>query len=1559
MYTDKIDDLIDKTLDIFYNVVTKDSRFTKLLKEINFVKYQKDTNDMLLSYMETVNNNDIKEIIKDSYKIKTVTDVVKKYIMYYFFVYIGFFYKNKQDIFINNIVEFTQNQSKYKLSVPEFFNSSSNRKIVDLTILSKNILKIVNNPKDTVKDSDTVRAGEFLEFFGKEFVNATFKLESTNGKVTEQAHNIIKTVIISELYLNDDKQSLVQLLEDATVKKGKFIYIDIVVPLKEVVDLSTVEELLPPEKNVLGKAHDIYKMLVDYENLDNKDKDVDEKILELINSKIVVPVSEDFLLYHKDTEKYDAAYDPSKDRDSTKIKYITSKINTTTEYYSESAKKNKKLKDTIDKYFFTPLLNRKAVLINNAEDIRIINKIHNIGVKKQQLIELYNDLIDFRKYPYINFKDMSKDGFSIKLNKTVDVVRSTSFGKKDRKTLQMRVGSEEQIINIVGFMIPSKSVSTHCVTSSNVHMIQDVNFKNKNDNIKYPNGYTGTNRYIRHTLMKRDPKQHVLWMFDLNKDNVKVDSYEQIKDMSKDQQMKYIVSRLHNDTTDYIQSYIEEYMNKSNVSFYNFYNTVHKVRKNVLDISDSVVHSLEKLLYTEKYIHSKNEYDNNEDLFPGMYGDIVKLPVVSKKSTKVKDKKFSAPPVCQHNLTWDSIMAAKKKSISRFNDQLYNFVYKYVLENSEGDYVCKSCGVQVDIKTYVDDGNYDDAGNFVLHSKPVHSDLAEVYEYQKYKDSVRNIDKLLEKIADIHNTTNLSGTSISTKIKRHSLIKNVIDLLVAHNKLFDKMYKNRDTQLMYSLPQDISNLFVFDLEDSLYRYSSTDKDHYKPIKRNNILIYTVFIFILEQSEHSIISMKTNKTCNYYMFDKFGLNMFDNIRIKDSVGTTTPIQQYPLLCYIIYYISCMIVKYNMWYSSTTGKRTEKILLQKTVVVTLIDFINSVTEVYSKNKNSQIHNMVSVRFFRHLHNLFSTDHIIKKIADNEKNKIVTVNNQKKFITSKIKSVSLSGKYFPIYNRDTLYNGHHNFNRCRIAVNYIPKSKHIVQRLDNISNLTNCSTGEFHRWVPQGKIVVCSVCNVQLNKLKLDTELTNKIVKLYKKKLLDKVSNKYCSIGKLKPEVCKLDSKQIEIELEKIHDKKSIVETKIDDNNEVVDKLKSVYSKTKRHKEDYFNHINTFIKYVEDIIGKNININNENVFTDHDMYIINHDHNGFSIKNPIILHDKDNKIVFQKNNIFFKKDVVYYTNFKLNNMNVYYDAVTGLLLGYKEPNKEYSYSKVKGVYIKINYSVLNKLKFIGYPKKYMNIEQSKQKYFYKNKNNIIKKIVSDINRERILNLKKILVDVQRYIYKIKNTLKIETEDIIIKKYADKLSNIVTTNKDNEYSFLKDWEEVKNKLFFQELGDKDINIDPDATYISVDEASNYDYHGNVILFYIIKEFKKLIDYNPTKHIKISIVYFIFDMINQFHDSFNDEFKVNNLEIKRFNKIISSKAYIFDVQEKGHGIHDSQSEQLSGKTEGFYGDYVDEDDVVDSDEEERRDIDREEFEAIDVDGEIDYQIDYIDGVNS
>ena len=61
MFINKIDELIDKILDDFYsNIIIKNKIVRDILKEVNYIKFQKDINNVIINYVSDlpkVNHN--------------------------------------------------------------------------------------------------------------------------------------------------------------------------------------------------------------------------------------------------------------------------------------------------------------------------------------------------------------------------------------------------------------------------------------------------------------------------------------------------------------------------------------------------------------------------------------------------------------------------------------------------------------------------------------------------------------------------------------------------------------------------------------------------------------------------------------------------------------------------------------------------------------------------------------------------------------------------------------------------------------------------------------------------------------------------------------------------------------------------------------------------------------------------------------------------------------------------------------------------------------------------------------------------------------------------------------------------------------------------------------------------------------------------------------------------------------------------------------------------------------------------------------------------------------
>ena len=1558
MYINKIDDFFNNIIDNLddYLSIKNDLMKKTILQEKNFVKYQKEINDLVLSYLNIIDLKLLDELIANTTDRNKVINIISKYVWYYFFFYVGIHYKGTEDEFINNIVEFSNNQHKYEYRNDEFFNSQSNGIIIKYFRIFRNILKILQDENEAailaqqIEYRDTI---EILNNIGKDIIEASFKTSNTNQNYS----NIIKLVLIIDIYKKQTRKILNDIIESST--EDEYMYIDIVVPNKTNIDYNMIESVLPTNDVENGLANDFWNFLLENQNKNLKYVMMDDKITELMESKLVVPISEDLLLFHKDTELYETEKNKAlkKKMETTKIKYIVNKIESMVNYYSPEIKSDPQKQLALKKIFYLPLIDRRAILVNEYEDIDIINKLINLNIKHN---EYFSELAHYKVYPYINFKDFKKYGYYLTLTKTINCVRNVSiaetdeFKQKIRNRLQLRTAGKNVPVNIVGLMIPTNMTSLFCLQTNDVIDITKLNKDNKN-------GYELVLDFLTNSVFKEIKyRSSVYWIFNLENDIVQFDNYDQENKLTSEEQIKLILYKLYQAIKSEIYNFIINKISNNqmiNQSFRLFNQIKQKFLK--LDRNDYEFANLEKVIIFDKSVKSSGKYDINEDIFHGIVGQIIKLKHIGPKilnpvrkiilnineviKTKEIEKDDYVVGLCQHNVTWDSILNIRKSNPNKFSDLLYQFGEKYIIETTDKDYVCKSCGTLLDIKKYINESHYDETSQkFKAISTLMEIPLEEIKEYSKYRNAIGSLDKLIEKIAIISNIPYFVGAQ-QVKWRRKAIIKDAIDIILLNNILLKKNYKERkeNSFKLYGIDKKLSNIFVFEFDNSIFLFTSIEKDYYRLYKYNNVIAYVIILMILEMNESNLIYMSGDKKglCNYNIFEKYGQTLFGGIKIIINKDFDTEyILKYPVFCYILYMMSCMISKYGMWffdqYPPNADKKKFQPTIQKIIINTTIDLMNNIIENSVAKKNDRTYDIILIKFFDRLQNLFPKGELL----DIFKPEKIAIKNIKSSRDVKIEPVLLSGIHQIQYRPSNYINCPNQREQGKIRIDNLTKYY-------NISYATNGLDGHFHVWiVDKNKQSVCEICGVLLSDAtnrKSDIKITADILYNYKYFKLQKIATKYCLKGGLHQFVYDMDKKKFictkcknpetyqytKKELDTLENvlkaKVEYVEYLTSDKSvkkgryidEIISNLINNYNKNSPVDSNY-KYIYNFINNINNIIG--IEIGSDINIVDN-IYIINHDYLGYPLKEPLRLTDKDKKI-FIKYNEFFKKNVFTYTSSENIKTDVYYDVISYALLGYKELNKDYVISKNHNIKLIIKYSIIEKLKILGYESSNIDVaekvedKQDKLNVYSKidlNKidKTFVQEIIKNIIRERIRNLKKIISEFQRFIYKIKNGYVKENVEgdafyTILEKYSKKLKNINLYDSTGKNKIFANWKIINYYLFLSDASDLQFNV---PNIINVEMLSNIDKTGNVILYYIVSELNKLLEYNNDKLMKTNIINFYFDFINYAFDLFNIESITNNFQVKTFMVAIKYTDYVLssiDYETVTHEIYEEEEEE-------------------------------------------------------
>lgn len=1606
MYINKIDDLIDKVIDDFYvSIIEKNEILLKIFSEPNFVKYQKEINQIIINFTKSINLSEIKELVKSNDAVHAISEAIKRYVAFYLFLTIGFNYSSKDETYINNVVEFTKNQPEHNFKIDNFFSSESNALLIKYNTMIKNILNLldadqakINMLKTKPDYKDTIL---FLNDLGSDYITKNFILSNLGKSKTMQAHNMIKTIIVSLMYRVHEKKNFFRLLEMTENLDGEYMFIDIVVPTQKYIDFNSVEKLIGSSPAVKNLAHYLWQFVTDYEDaMQQPPMSIEEKIILLIQSGILYPICDDFLLYHKESERYDKMVDPSKikKKEDTKIRYIINKIDTTSDYYSEQIKKDEKIKNSIKKNFYVPMLNRKAITVNNNEDIHIINKFLNLGKRSVENNEYFNDLVNYKIYPYINFKDFEKYGFSVTLKKTIDIVRYVSIAKEgefkqnSKTPLQMRTGSKDMTINVVGFMIPTTLTPIQCLKPSDIIDVRTLDPKNQN-------GFDLVMKYLQDSDIGMKKKaSSIFWLFDLEKDNSTENKqeYDQTTKYSISDQVKHVVSALYDSIlSELYYSIISKLEKREKLDLQTAYRVLRMHEKKILKFPDNneLYKGLENKIYDliEKITPS---YDTNEDIIYGLTDDAIKLPAYpgppadkfqvvkvdlsNLNEYGVEDEKEIVDGICQHNVSWDRISSIEKTNLKQYSDELYDFIQQYVIENVDQEYVCKSCGYQLNIKKYITDGVFDDdTQRFITYSMPMDVPLEDVQEYEKYKTTIRNMDKLIEKIAIVSGIPHLTKSSVNVKWRRKTITKDLIDLLLENNKKLKPKLKERGEQAtkMYGISSDLSKLFVFELDNSIFVFSSKDKDQYKPIKQNNIISYMVFLIMLEINDSHITFMGGDKKglCNFAVFEKILHHLFGGLKIRiNSKGELADITEYKILCYLIYIIGCSVVKYNMWYfdyPDQSQKKKYAPILQKMFVHTVVDVINSVLENAETSKSSHLYEMISIKTFKKLEGTFKNNEMYERLQNDGKSSMS--GERKDFILTKRSLVNLSGKFTPMtYDLPIRV-------VCKMPRFTISQRRGKKQKFYNINNITNCPTGQFHEWGTKDGKFTCTLCGLIARSLQLSEKDTNDAMANFKIVRLQTLASKFCSddgllhqfvsneksemvctkcgfddkhkytsseLGKLEKALDNEKKNQITDVIEKV----SFVRSDIDKEKSYTEKVVEYVKKAYKSNKEQFSFMNELIDELQSVVGKETG---SDIFLKENSYVINHDHLGYNLDKNIVITDTNNKIFYKQQHPFFKTDVIYYSSYKGGKIDTFYDATTKILLGYKEESKNFVINKKQEMRLIINYSIFNKLKMLGHTSQFVNIEdqydeliEGRENIPNIDKENIAKTILSNLVRQRILNLKKVITEFQRVFFRILNNFNraLPEDDseffsgkfnMFVDKHRKKIQDLSIFDSKGNHMVFKHWKGIIRGFYAEDVTEIKYDFEKTKT-VNIDDVNKMDDSGNMILYFITSEFTKLLKYNTNKILKLAIAHFIIEFINISFEMFNNEKMVNNIDIKRFSYMLASSTYIQEITEKVG----------SEEGVGIYNEPKDPDAENDVEVKEEITDDQEEHEALDVD---------------
>lgn len=1573
MYVNQIDLLFDSLLDKLYLMLNKKNSFKEFNKDTNFVKYQNNILKLIKEFINNINEKDILNIISKKNNLSIILNIIKRYCAFYIYLGIAYYYPGGRDLYVTNIIESSKYQKDATIQIQNFFNSDNNAKVITFFTNIKDILELKQfKTMDRIKivlNNAPIKYRSTIELFnelGEDYIIDNFL-------VKDNFHKILKTLIFRQIYLTEEKNELVKMLSDKEKDDAEYKYIEIIIGAEDkLVDYTVIEKFIASTEYHRRFGDEIYKFLEDNKNI----KDVvvrkgKEFVTFLFNNKKIIPITEDILRIHKKTETYGSETD-TKSREDTKIKYIMNKVNQVVNMNSEMYKKNPKLKKDAEKYLYKHESHRNAMLYNDNEELNIIQKLE----ESEQAIDadFLVDLENIRKYTYINYKKMSKDGIKLRTPKTIQAVRLTNITNKKEDPIEIRIGHDNIDLDVVGIILNQSDRKLECYKTTDLVDVRKL--------IKTENGFEA---FIK-SMSKNDNNKLFYWLFDTKKDVIKLKEYKNVSSMNVKKNIYTMIEQIYNKYIEIVKNKIENYIKDlQNITFWNLENIIDKYNNKfkIFEQDPLLKNSIISNALNNKMKELDVIDDEVDNLIPGKTTKLIKLPVIDidnyerneivldDGTEKVVDDDIFDEAICHHHIKWRTIMTMSKKNSEEQNQAIFDFTKQYVKENERSEYICKSCKEVLNLKKYVYEGTYNkEADTFMTTSLAVNTDLYKIPKYSQLTRTIRNMEKNLEKIASSINLDWYLGNMPTNRLRRRLVIKDVIDLIEIHSEYLKAQPKDRMEQYAKKYNIKGSNLFFFPLKDDIFLVSSTDIDKFKIIKFNNVIAYLTLIMISEMNTGQLVGLKNDKMCNFFIYNKLKNQMMGDLYIRMDKKEKIALADIPLLSYTIYYFSCALTNNYIWLWQKNDKNKGYIFsVQKTIINTVVDLLNTLVEANMEENKNFLYEILVTRMKMKIKTVYNDPQILKRIEEESMSKIRidSKTNKVSYVTKKIKTLELVGEY-----KETILDDYYSI-YCDLKTAKLNSKRHIIKP-NKLNLLTNCPDGKFHKWSFDKNDLICSNCKQSYNELlkQLNTTISEKdnmkILEKIKLANLKKLTETYCLSGethelkddkcikcKINPDEYKYKEKEL-LELEKNLERKknafilnniNKMKRNIKKMNEKQENIKIIINKFNKRYDDLTknklgNYVSDFVDRMIKILGKKITVDGEEIYLNETIFYIDHDYLGNEIKNPFTISSKDDKIKRENNHKYFKVDIIYYRD-NAKKVFVYYNAITKQYLGYSEDNRKFKEQR-SSTNIIIKHSIYDMIMKMGLTNEYENIHHIDIRLQKETNENISKLgniLIEKLIRKRVDRLKSILSKARSLLYSVrnhsKNTSNYDTkEKNIINEFTKKLKKFNMRDKEGHNSVFKHLKYINDKSKINEIPEN-IKINIYKKYLNTNIITNLNNYDSKLIFFLVFNLNRLLDYNKDVGIKSTLTYFIIKIIQYL---FNTNYiGISNVELRKFDFLLLLSTPYMDEQFKGLG---------------YFEDVLNMDEIDDEKHKERDYDANEEMNSLDIDDyEKDDDIDY------
>lgn len=1137
---------------------------------------------------------------------------------------------------------------------------------------------------------------------------------------------------------------------------------------------------------------------------------------------------------------------------------------------------SEKIKEIFDKSFIIPITTEFKIQNNQ-------NKIKNVeGVNKIDTI-----LNDF--YKHIESTNQTED-FLINQMDLLNVI--DKYEKMDNKTLANNIKILKQIFD-----------SEYINYSSNP---KSISFNSDKQLLSLRKSKIVINDKLTNSINKdifrictKDTNIFISGLCFINdKEDVLIKNFESLQEYLKN----YKIPKIENNDIDTLLKLLK--FKKVFFAIYLFSSDPYIDINKLIDI---LLKDKEDFITNENKASRdiKENIDKNELVMYGYNENKINLPVfkVEKLNSDKEDDLENKNLVCQHIIDKRELELLKKqKKLIQYENLSYRFIKKYITQDFNGNQICKSCSEKINIKGLSSNlDNIAPGGSSLIN----YNNLENMQEYSRFGKTqtsdglINNMETLIIDFGNILNILSYSGFSFQQINVRKKLIKETIDVIINTRKTLYKEFKDIKEFIpsiikKYNLNTKYCDYFIFELNNKIYE--TTSKDVQQKRKRNNIVYYILFNFLLNLTKQNFIDSLNKKVPLlknfkniYEEYKKNKDNIFKNIKISYN-NEKVDILKFNVLCFYLYVISRILsqekYKNKIILSTDIKYKVISIEVQLYIIyslITLLDTVIDCAEFIKRNKGNQKITNNEIQYWEilknkydyQMNNIFSDQSLINDFYYVETE---TVKNTKQIVRFEHLENIKDNSFLFGFSNDPQNNMD-----GRITLSYI-NFKHNNQDNQNHSyNQSENQTDLFHEFIYDSNIkeLKCKICGLPFSKI----TYKDKNIKKSKEDLFNEYMNKrlniYCPNGiihNFESGKCKFcgyvqDSKDNK-NIKKLYNSLStgiIIKSK--DNLQFKEKFKlqiEVQSRNKRNKQTN-GIIKTIINTLKNNFGQNINIDNQLLEFENNTYSLSYDYKNNAV-------DNKRKVEIEKVKTENKK----YYLLKSGNVRICYDYYTLLPYSY-EINK--NTTNIKANYnqsLNINYSLTNIIKLLFNDNRFI---------IFNNIGDVYKYI--DSYNKSYKWFKQLLTI---YIQKINNKIKYVEPEKTDKK--DKIDILELNNLMFDIRKFYDKFKIDNNLFSDIpliYDDKLDFIEYDKIY-DVVKINGFINSINIKINYFIKDLKNIISKNNQSFNEFIINFIYYYFIN--YSKMTDKNKyimfdrvINSKNITLLDKTIINESKFVDDQ--------------------------------------------------------------------